>query len=210
MVETAEDTWTMNSELNLYHVQGVQPATTLYLQQSFTYSTKSDWDFAISSQNIPFMGGGAQNYQMDTYAQAAKTLRANGTSVVLGGMYGYQLYPQPAPVGFSHQFYWLDADRSISDEIRIHSGAFYVNSALSTMTAYVGMMTGIKITHDDWRFQADYFGGHTNVSGATVTLGYFVEDWFQPYLGVIVPERNSGNEFAGVAGFNISTGDLTQ
>jgi hypothetical protein len=202
----------VSSELDLYHIQGSHPATTLYLQQSITYSTSNDWDLSVSSQNIPAMGGGAQNFQLDTYGMAAKTFRVDGVNVVAGGMVGYQLFTQtqyqPSGVGKSHQFYWLDSEWAIIPGLKLHGGAFWVNSALSTQTSYIGGMTGFKADYGDWRMTGDYYGGHTNVSGAQVNVGYFVRNWLNPYFGIIIPERNSGNEFAGVIGINIGTASL--
>jgi hypothetical protein len=205
-VPTSEDSWSWQHELNIYN-------GTLYFADTVAFSTTSDWDFSVSTQNIPVYGGGAQNFQDDTYLQISKTIRwTENISTIIGTQSGYQFYTltqnQPTSPGKVHLFEFEDNQFKLNDNLTLHGGAFWVNAALSTQTAYVGGLAGLKIDYADLMFQADYVGGHTNVSGAYVTLHYFVVNYFAPYFGVIVPEQNSGNEFAGVAGFMLSTGNL--
>jgi hypothetical protein len=54
----------------------------------------------------------------------------------------------------------------------------------------------------------DYVSGHQAVSGATVNILFSLTHHCQIYTGVYVPETNSGNEFAGIIGFNLSSRDF--
>lgn len=50
----------------------------------------------------------------------------------------------------------------------------------------------------------DYLSGHHALSGATANMLVNITSRLQMYLGVAVPERDTGNEFAGIVGFNWS------
>jgi hypothetical protein len=54
----------------------------------------------------------------------------------------------------------------------------------------------------------DYISGHHSLSGASVNMLYNITPRCQIYMGVLVPEQDSGNEFAGILGFNLSTHKL--
>ena len=190
------DSWVFSTEIDQY-----QQAT--YVNPSLTYSSADNLDITVSSQNIPVWGGGAQNFQDDTYLMASKTFRLDDSrDIIIGGQYGYQLYDKG--VGKPHELFYIDTIHKINDNLSLHGGSYYVNSALSTTTNYTGAITGLIFKYDSYIVRADYFGGHSNVSGATVSVGYFVKDWFNPYIGVGVPETNSGNEFYGIVGFTLS------
>lgn len=194
------DSVTLTTEANIYY-------GTLYLNTSLAYSDASGWDISLSSQNIPLSGGGAQNFQEDTYFNLSRTFHfAEGHATTFGTQTGYQFYQQP--IGKIHLFDFIDHEYTVFPFMKLHAGGFWVNSALSTLTEYVGAMTGIKLMYADWMIQADYFGGHTNVSGGVFNLNYYWLNNLATYIGVGVPERNSGNEFYGIIGFSLSNSSL--
>lgn len=204
--QTEEGTWTFSTEADQY-------IDTTYLNTALAYSSTNGWDVAVSSQNIPVWGGGEQNYQDDTYLQVAKTIRWNEKlATIFATQNGYALFSvtpaAPGTPGKLHNFDFIDNEFRYSEIFKLHGGAYYVNAALSTQTAYIGGLVGFELRLDDLTLRGDYFGGHTNVSGATVTLNYYGLRNTNLYFGVGVPERDSGNEFYGVVGFQLSSGSL--
>ena len=196
--ETDTTSWILNTESNQY-------LDSNYLNTTLTLSSNG-WDISVSNQNIPLYSG-SQNTQNNTYLSVLKTVKLdNSTEITAGSQNGYQLFDQN--IGKMHQFYFIDTLYKINDWTKIHGGGYYVNSVLSTKTNYFGGLSGIIIGYDKWKITADYFGGHTNVSGAVINTGYFITPWFNPYIGVGVPEIHSGNEFYGVIGVNIGTGAI--
>ena len=197
--------WTFGVEANVY--QG-----TSYLQPIIAYSARGGWDFAITSQNIPVYGGGAQNYQDDTYFILAKTFKWNKSiSTIAGAMGGYALYTEEGSSlspGDMHKFAFIDNEFRLTKYLKLHGGSFWANAALSTTTSYFGGLAGLELMYGPFSFRADYFGGHSNVSGATATIDYFPVSRVNLYAGIGVPERESGNEFYGIVGFQLSTGSL--
>ncbi|MGZ4980956.1 MAG: hypothetical protein ACXWE4_06610, partial [Methylobacter sp.] len=63
----------------------------------------------------------------------------------------------------------------------------------------------ITFIQDKLSLQMDYISGHHSLSGATVNMLLNITSHIQMYMGVAVPEQNTGNEFAGIVGFNLST-----
>lgn len=185
-MEPEETSWLLTVEDNSYY-------TTDYLNATLEYSTISGWDVGITSQNIPMAGtGDAQNFNFDTYLQMSKSWEQGWGEVTLGSMDGYH-------VGYIHSFSYLDVLYRF-DWCRVHAGTYYANAALSTTTSYVGTIFGFVIGDDDLYLQVDYFSGHSNVSGANASVYYSPYDEIKLYTGVLVPEKMSGNEFAGVVG----------
>lgn len=193
-----EDAWTVNLESNTY--QG-----TVYLSPMIDYSGKNGWDISIATYNIPVQGGGAQNFEYDTYLGLSKTFQVNNkTQVLVGTQDGTTLLASPREW---HQFHFANVRYDVFSALNIYVGPYYANQQLTTTVNQVGFMTGmqLKVIPNKIHIQADYVSGHQNVSGAVVNLQWFVVPKFQLYMGIIVPETNSGNEFAGIFGFNWST-----
>jgi len=65
-------------------------ANTEYLAPLITY-TVDGWSAGLTSQNIPWSGGGAQNYQNDTYLNLSKTIHYEDVSATLGSQTGLVL-----------------------------------------------------------------------------------------------------------------------
>lgn len=190
----------LQSEINAY-----QGAT--YDNLLLNYSSISGIDLGILSQNIPLSGDGAQNFQADTYLVASYQHRFfDAVLSTVGGQYGYQL-DEPG-VGKAHQFYFQDNEFRLASWLKLHSGLFWVNESLSTTTSYIGGMAGYELIYKDVSFEGDYFGGHSNISGAQVVMNYYPYQFLKLYSGVGIPETKSGNEWYGVFGFQVSTGSL--
>lgn len=196
-----ENSLILNTETNQY-------LESTYINTGLTLSTDTGWDLSISSQNIPILNGGTQSFQADTYLNISKKIKVNGyLDLTVGTQNGYQLY-DTVHIGKVHQFHYSDLELKLTDNITLRGGEFYVNKELSTKSEYVGGIAGITLSYKDFEIIADYFSGHNNVSGASVDFGYYVKKWLQPYIGIGIPEQNSGNEFYGEFGINISTSSL--
>ena len=87
-----EDVWTVSNELNYYHEPNQPYQNTLYENITLDYSASNGWDFQLASYNIPLVGGGAQNYQADTYFNISKTfIISQDFQAVLGTQSGTTL-----------------------------------------------------------------------------------------------------------------------
>lgn len=193
--EPKETSWIATVEDNSYY-------TTDYLNTTLEYSMSNGWDIGVSSQNIPLAGtGDAQNYNYDTYLQVSKTFDHDWGQVTIGSQNGYHLGLEN--IHQLHHFTYLDTLYRITESLKIHAGTYYVNKALSTTDNHVGNIAGIVIGDDDLYFQADYFSGHNNISGASSAIFYSPYRFIKLYTGILVPETSSGNEFAGVLGIQL-------
>lgn len=98
----------------------------------------------------------------------------------------------------------------IEDRLNVYVGPYYANANLTGSVNQVGFMTGVevKVIPKLITITGDYYSGHQNVSGAVVNIQYNILNNFQTYIGITVPEKNSGKEFSGVVGFNLSTKGL--
>jgi hypothetical protein len=83
----------------------------------------------------------------------------------------------------------------------MHGGSYFVNSYLASLPVdVIGYTTGFAAKFNPkFSVEADYFDGHNNISGAQINLFYK-----SYYVGVIIPETGSGNQYAGVAGLRFS------
>lgn len=196
-----EDAWSYNAETNIYN-------GTMYLSQGVTYSAANGWDIGIAAYNTPLYGGGAQNYENDGYLSIAKTFELDKkTLVIVGTQDGTTLVTDTHEW---HAFHFANIRRDITPWLSTYVGPYYANASLTTTYNQVGFMTGFvaKIIPGVLHIQGDYVSGHQNVSGAVVNIQWYIKPAVQLYTGVIVPESNSGNEFAGIIGFNVSTKSL--
>ena len=198
----SEDSWNSALESNVY--QG-----TTYLSPSISYSGANGWDIGVATYNIPVQGGGAQNFEFDTYLGISKTFELNKqTLLVIGTQNGTTLLANSDRRW--HSLSYSHLRRDIFSNLNIYVGPYYANANLTSSVNQVGFMTGfeLKILPNKIHLTGDYISGHQNVSGAVVDVQYFITPKVQMYIGIVIPETNSGNEFAGVFGFNVSTKDL--
>ena len=190
---------TFTTEYNFYHIQGAQDAdgnhiadNTLYQNMMLEYRTANGWAVQLEGINIPYMGGGAQNYNSDTYFNLSKTFKIYGPwQAIIGTQNG---------TVFSGKSEWHNADYGMaiyqpSDKLNLHAGPYFVDKTLATTTNTIGYTGGFAYHGEQFGIEADYFSGHNNLSGANIN--FFYGDY---YMGLIVPEHNSGNEFAGAIG----------
>lgn len=191
------DVWTYGLESNVY-------ATGSYISPSIDFSASNGWDIQIASYNIP-INAENQNSDADTYINIVKTFTLNPHfSALIGAQNGTNI---ASNVRQWHNFdYGLISYRLIPS-IELHSGLYWVNKALSGTTNVLNFTSGFSIDLLDNRltFEGNYFGGNSGVSGATVTLLYQVLPKIRIYMGVGVPEKDSGNEFYGIMGVSIAS-----
>jgi hypothetical protein len=100
--------------------------------------------------------------------------------------------------------YWLVLYQ-INSFISIRTGMYWANSVMTGTTDVLGYLPGItlNLVDDTLTLQADYYSGQSSLSGAVVNLQYQTTRYLQTYIGVGVPENNSGNEFYGIFGFTL-------
>ncbi len=192
------DVWTFALETDFYE-------STTYLSPTVDFSSTDGWDLQAAFYNIPINGGGAQNYEWDSYLNLSKTFNLNSQFKALAGL-------QNGTTLFSSNRQWHNFDYGLLiyqpfPFINLHAGPYWANKALATTTDVLGYTTGFSVAfnRNQWLFQGDYYSGHNNVSGAVVNLYYQVLPKAQLYMGVGVPETDSGNEFYGITGLSVSS-----
>jgi hypothetical protein len=173
---------------------------TQYLNPSLQYYT-SNYSVGIQAVNIRLGGDQMQNFESDTYLNAAKKFNINSIySVEIGGMAGTNLNNRSQQL---HASAYFDNNFVVTENLAIGIGSYYVNDVLATIHQPFNAHAGIKYKMNDFTLVGDYFSGNNNLSGAVVNLFYKLTPSLRPYIGVQVPEKNSGNEFAGTVGFSV-------
>jgi len=187
----------LGSELNLYR-------NTVYDTLSLQYYGSS-WSFGLQSANIRLAGKQAQNYESDTYINIGRSFDiSEDLKFETGAMIGTNMNDNLQQL---HATATMDINYQVSKNLNIHFGGYYVNDVLATIHQPYNFSTGFKYHYKDVVVLADYYSGNNNMSGTTFNVFYKLTSNFRPYVGVIVPERNSGNEFAGVVGFTTKLND---
>jgi hypothetical protein len=193
-----EDVWTFTLESNTYQ-------QTVYLNPVLDFSSRNGWDIQIASYNIPVYGGGAQNFEWDSYINLSKTFDISTRFKAIAGT-------QNGTTAFSsvRQFHNVDYGLIVFQPIpalNFHAGSYWANKALTVTTDYLGYTAGFgfELIKNTLTVQGDYFSGSNNVSGAIVNVFYRFLPKAQIYVGVGVPETNSGNEFYGTVGFSLAS-----
>lgn len=190
------DVWGFTLEANMYR-------STIYFSPVLDFSSKNGWDIQVASYNIPVYGGGAQNYEWDSYINLSKTFEINDQfKALLGTQNGTTLFST------HRQFHNVEYALAIYQPLltaNLHAGPYWANKALTTTTDVVGYTAGFsaELIKNKLAVQGDYFSGSNSVSGAVVNVFYAVLPKVQVYFGVGVPEKNSGNEFYGTVGFSL-------
>ena len=193
-----EDVWTFTLESNIYR-------GTVYLNPILDFSSKGGWDIQIASYNIPVYGGGAQNYEWDSYINMSKTFDISTQfKALIGTQNGTTALNQ------THQLHNVEYGLLIylpTPNSNIHAGPYWANKALTVTTDVVGYTAGFSFepVKNTITVQGDYFSGSSNVSGAIVNVYFRFISQAQIYVGVGVPETNSGNEFYGTVGFSLAS-----
>ncbi len=188
--------FTTTLESNIY--QG-----STYLTPSANYSNTNGWDFSLSSNNIPVYGGGAQNFEYDTYVGISKSFNlTDDTILTLGSQNGTTLFSNTRHL---HHMDYFNIRQEITSFLSIYVGSYYANSQLTTTVNQLGVNTGIELSilPNKLTLTGDYISGHQNISGAVVKMNWNVLPTLQLYTGVGVPETKSGNEFYGIVGISV-------
>jgi hypothetical protein len=196
-----EDVWIANAETNVYRAGTFENITV-------GYSAINGWDYSLSLLNTQLLGSNKQ-FQGDAFFNIGKTFDIDTNfSIVAGSQNGFAVVNVQPQLWFSFTF--LDNRYDVTPWLLIHVGPYLANTALTGTSRQIGFMTGTEITfiQNKLSLQMDYFSGHQSLSGATVNMLFNITPRCQIYMGVSLPEQNSGNEFAGILGFNLSTKNL--
>ena len=203
--ELESDVWTVQIEENYYHTTNAYdrnskalPIDTNYVNATIGYSFDFGLDAQVATYNCPLSGGSAQNFECDTYINIMQTINLRDQLNLILGTHNGTVFNAPAQ--------WHHVDFGVLsytpiEGIEMHAGSYFVNSYLATLPVNViGYTTGFvaKLT-PRFSVEADYFDGHNNLSGAQ--LNFFYKSY---YVGVIIPETGTGNQYAGVAGLRFS------
>ena len=182
-------------EFNVYY-------NTTYLNDFLQYFDKH-WNVGVQVYNIRPEGSQMQNYESDTYFNGSYKFEVyDDINLELGGQLGTNMNNKTPQQAHSYDFY--DFSKTfLGGKVSLHGGGYYVNDSLATIHQPYNWQTGIKIKLDKFTTTLDYFGGYNNMSGAVVNVSYKLYENFRPYIGIQVPETNSGNEFCGNIGFSV-------
>lgn len=196
-----ESAWAINLETDVY-----QAGT--FENINLGYSANNGWDFNLSLLNTQVLGSNNQ-FQGDTFINITKTFDINNDfSIAVGTQNGVALVNVKPQLWFNFTF--LDNRYDVTPWLSIHGGPYLANAAITGTSRQIGFMTGTEITFIPHKLslEMDYISGHHSLSGAAVNLLFNITPRCQIYMGVLVPEQRSGNEFAGIVGFNFSTHNL--
>lgn len=189
------DVWSFTLESNIYD-------GTLYANPVLDFSSSSGWDIQIASYNIPVYGGGAQNFEYDSYINLSKTFTlTHDLKAVFGTQNGTTMFAAPRQL---HNVEYALSVYQPNKGFNVHSGVYWANKALTTTTDYFGYTVGfnVELIHNTLSFVGDYYSGHNNLSGAVVSLWYAVTPKVSAYFGAGIPETDSGNQFYGIVGLS--------
>jgi hypothetical protein len=196
-----EDAWIANIETDVYRAGTFENIT-------IGYSARHGWDFSLSLLNAQILGSNNQ-FQGDTFFNVAKTFDVtNDLSIVVGSQNGVALVNLQPQLWYSFSF--LDHRYDVTPWLLIHGGPYLANAAITGTSRQVGFIAGTEITfiQNKLSLQMDYISGHHSLSGAVINMLFNITPRCQIYMGVLVPEQNSGNEFAGIIGVNFSSHNL--
>ena len=166
------------------------------------------WDFYGAFINAQATGPN-NIFTGETLFTIAKTFHVtNYYDVMIASQNGLYL-------GNIHPQFWLNytyADNRVMVQpwLMLHSGLYFANAGYTGTYNQIGSIDGIyaTIVPDKLALQIDYISGHTPLSGVTATFVIGLLPNLQMYMGMNAPEKNSGNEFSGILGFNLSTKKL--
>lgn len=187
----SDDKTILSGELNIYE-------NSLYNNWSLM-KYGDDWTYGIQLVNIRIDGAQMQNYENDTYINLSRKFSYKEMSFELGGQAGYNFSSTSAYK--LHTTSFADVSYSVMDNLSLHFGGYYVNDELANKQQPYNFQCGVKYKIDKFIVTGDYYSGNNNLSGGIINVYYCLTSTFRPYFGVIVPETDSGNEFAGITGF---------
>jgi len=191
------DVWTFTLESDVYRAN-------LYLNPVLDYSSRAGWDVQIASYNIPTYGAGTPG-DWDSFIILSKTFAIGGPyKLTLGTQNGTSFSVSSRQ--YQNFDYGLITWQPV-DLWNLHAGPYFANAALAGVGRTVGFAAGfsLNLLEDLVTLQGDYFSGHSSLSGAIVNVFVNVSTGVRAYVGVGVPEQNSGSEFYGALGFSLSS-----
>lgn len=196
-----EDAWYGNLETNIYDDRSFENIT-------LGYSANNGWDISLSLVNMQMLGANKQ-FQGTTFLNIGKTFAVTEDySIIASSQNGVSLVNTQPQLWYS--FSSLDNRYHLMPELAVHGGVYLANSALTGTVRQVGFIAGTEITlvENALALQMDYVSGHHSLSGGFVNMLFNLSPKFQVYLGVYIPEQDSGNDFSGTLGFNFSSKNL--
>ena len=200
-ITEADGAWAVNTESNIYRAGTFQNLT-------FHYSAHNGWDAGVSLLNVEIIGGN-KNFQGDTFINLAHTFNLNDViSVTAASQNGLALAHVHPRTWFNFNF--IDGRFDLMPRLSMHGGVYLANKAITGTSRQVGFLAGaeLMLVENQLSLQMDYLSGRHSLSGANVSMAYNLTPECQFYLGVLVPAHHSGNEFAGIVGFNLATHPL--
>lgn len=200
------DVFSLTSEANLYR-------NSLYENFDIDFSAKSGWDIQLSSYNVPVYQdpGLDQPFLADTFINVSKTFKINqALGFIIGSQNGTYLSSSASAPAQWQNLDYSQALYQLNHFMAIRAGMYWANRNMSGTTDVLGYLPGftLNVIENTLTFQADYYSGQSSLSGAVVNLQYQAAKYFQTYMGVGIPETNSGNEFYGLLGFTLSSKGL--
>ena len=201
---SATDTYSFIAESNLYR-------NSMYGNMILDYTSASGYNVQLAGYNVAFYEDpNFSVYNNSIFINLAKSFRF---SQFLGGIVGTQNggYQVPGTSQIVYQsFNYGIIMYQVTDWLMLRNGLYWANAGMTGLSNTVGYLPGftLNLYGKDLTLQGDYYSGSNNVSGAVVNLQYNVTSYFSSYLGVGVPEKNSGNEFYGNIGFILSSKGL--
>jgi hypothetical protein len=200
------DVISLTSEANLYR-------NSLYENFDIDFSSTNGWDVQVSSYNVPVYQDPNldQSFEADTFINVSKTFTINQSlGLIIGSQNGTYLSPPSSSL-----MQWQNLDYSlvlyqVNRFMSVRAGMYWANYNMSGTTDVLGYIPGITLNliENKLTVQADYYSGQSSLSGAVVNLQFQATRYFQTYVGIGVPETDSGNEFYGVLGFTLSSKGL--
>ena len=172
---------------------------TTYLSPVVDFSLNGGWNIQVASYNIPVRGGGAQNFEWDSYINVSKTFNISEKIKAIFGT-------QNGTTALTQTHRWHNSDYALllyqfTPTSNIHGGPYFANKSLSATTNVIGYTAGFSFeAARNITIQGDYFSGSNNMSGAVLNVLYRLNKKTQAYVGIGIPETNSGNEFYGIIG----------
>lgn len=191
-------TWTYNTETNVYKSAN-------YQNVSAGYASTNGWSGSLSVLNTQFTGAN-NHFMSNTFANIAKEFDLNEkVSFTAGTMNGVALVNNSRQQWFNYNY--LDAQYQITPAFMLHGGTYFANKPLTGTSSQVGYLVGTEIAFikDRLALQIDYTSGQQSLSGTAVHLLLDITPVYQVYMGVFVPDPQSGYEYTGIVGFNLTS-----
>jgi len=130
---------TLTSELNVY-------GGALYNDIFIDYLTHDGWSIGVSTLNMPIQGGhGARGDQYDTYLNVARFFVLSPELILaIGSQNGYGLGSETKSF---HNFTFAKGTYEIDGWVKLSSGTYYVNNALSESYQNVGALVAVDFEY---------------------------------------------------------------